>query len=51
MSKGERNLKRGKHHYRRSFVYKVSGFPSMKKGDIVGHIVIYVKSRCDDLLL
>jgi hypothetical protein len=55
MSKGERKLHknfiRGKHHHRGSFVYEVSVFPSMTKGEIVGHIVIDVNSRCDDLLL
>jgi hypothetical protein len=51
MSKGERNFIRGNHHHRGSFVYEVSGFLSMKKGDIVGHIVIDVNSRCDDFLL
>jgi hypothetical protein len=51
MSKGERNFIRGKHHHMEIFVYEVSGFPSMTKGDIVGHISIDVNSRCDDLLL
>jgi hypothetical protein len=44
--KGERNFIREKHHHRGIFVYEVSGFPSMTKGDIVGHIVIDVNSRC-----
>jgi hypothetical protein len=51
MSKGERNFIKGKHHHRGSFVYEVSVFPSMTKGEIVGYIVIDVNSRCDDLLL
>jgi hypothetical protein len=44
MSKGERNFIRGKHHRKRSFVNEVSGFPSMTKREIVGHIVIDVNS-------
>jgi hypothetical protein len=51
MSKGERNFIRGKHHHRGRFVYEVSGFPSMKKGEIVGHNVIDVNNQCDDFLL
>ena len=51
MSKGERNSIIGRNHHGGSFVYEVGGFPSMKKGEIVGHIVIDVNSRCDDLLL
>jgi hypothetical protein len=51
MLKGERNFIRGKHHHRGSFVYEVSGLPSMTKEEIVGHIFIDVNSRCDDFLL
>jgi hypothetical protein len=34
-----------------SFVYEISVFPSMTKGEIVGHIFIDVNTQCDDLFL
>jgi hypothetical protein len=32
-------------------VYELSVFPSMTKGDIVAHIVIYVNSRCHYVIM
>jgi hypothetical protein len=40
MSNGESNFRGQKHHHKGEFVYKVSVFTSMKKGEIFGHIFI-----------